>query len=426
MGVLKKVLLWLVLVLALAAVLAGGTVYALYRTADAAPPALPAVSFGGEALSPVNVAWTAPVLGGLLKKDYAAQGDAAELGAFDSAVLDFSMPEGYAGSLAVYRQGEAAPVWTSGGSARLVFDRNGPYTLKASCVKARDPADPAKGYGSFDFEARFTLDVDPAVSFSAVKALQGDVVTVLVTGIMDGSEPAIDAGELSLSTFMDTPGGKAAYIGLAYNREPGDYTVRVQCGELTVEQTVTVVHRDFPRQDMTIDGDLEAGTHDSAAANKEWRDAIWPTYWTAEPVRYWQGRFQWPTQSHVLNTEYGLFRYTNGSPTPERHGGIDIDAEEGDPVTAPAAGKVVYAGFLQLTGNTVVLDHGGGLKSYFFHMSALDCAAGDVLEPGAAIGKVGSTGYSTGPHMHYEVKIGNQSIDPMQLLDGTSGLYFAE
>ncbi len=426
MRAVKKVLLWLLLVLVLAAVLAGGTVFVLYRTADAAPTDLPAVSFAGTALQPVRVQWTAPVLGGLLKKEYAAEGTAAELGVLDSAVLDFAVPDHYSGTMAVYRQGEAAPVWTSGGSARLVFDRNGAYTLKASCLKAKDPAAPGKGYGSFDYEARFTLDVDPAVSFSAVKALQGDVVAVLVTGIMDGSEPAIDAGELSLSTFMDTPGGKVAYIGLAYNREPGDYTVRVQCGELAVEQTITVVHRDFPRQDMTIDEDVAGETHDSAAANKEWRDAIWPTYWTAEPVRYWQGRFQWPTASHALNTEYGLFRYTNGSPTPERHGGIDIDAEEGDAVTAPAAGKVVYAGFLQLTGNTVVLDHGGGLKSYFFHMSALDCAAGDVLEAGAPVGKVGSTGYSTGAHLHYESKIGNQSIDPIQLFNGTSGLYFAE
>lgn len=426
MRVLKKVLLWLLLVAVLAAALAGGAVWLLYRAQDAAPPAEPAAAFGGQALAPVRVEWTAPVLGGLLKKAYARDGAAQDLGVFDSAVLDFTMPPDYSGSLAVYREGETAPVWTSGGDARLVFDRNGSYLLKASCIKPQDPADPAKGYGSFDYEARFTLDVAPAVSFSAVKAEQGDVVAVLVTGIMDGSQPEIDAGELSLSTFMDTPEGKAAYIGLAYNREPGEYTVRVQCGTLAVERTVTVVHRDFPRQNMTIDEDVAADTHDSAAANKEWRDAIWPTYWTAEPTRYWQGRFQWPTQSHALNTEYGLFRYTNGSATPERHGGIDIDAGEGDPVTAPAAGKIVYAGFLQLTGNTVVLDHGGGLKSYFFHMSALDCAPGDVLEAGAPVGKVGSTGYSTGAHLHYEVKIGNQSIDPIQLFDGTSGLYFAE
>lgn len=97
----------------------------------------------------------------------------------------------------------------------------------------------------------------------------------------------------------------------------------------------------------------------------------------------------------------------------------------GDAVWAPGRGKVVYAGFLQMTGNTVVIEHGGGLKSYFFHLDSLACKQGDIVEKEQLIGQAGSTGYSTGPHLHYEARIGNQSIDPDQLFNGSSGLYFA-
>ena len=86
---------------------------------------------------------------------------------------------------------------------------------------------------------------------------------------------------------------------------------------------------------------------------------------------------------------------------------------------------MVYAGFLQMTGNTVVIEHGGGLKSYFFHLDSLACKQGDIVEKEQFIGQAGSTGYSTGPHLHYEARIGNQSIAPAQLFNGSSGLYFA-
>lgn len=76
-------------------------------------------------------------------------------------------------------------------------------------------------------------------------------------------------------------------------------------------------------------------------------------------------------------------------------------------------------------GNTVVIEHGGGLKSYFFHLDSLACKQGDIVEKEQLIGQAGSTGYSTGPHLHYEARIGNQSIDPDQLFNGSSGLYFA-
>ena len=116
-------------------------------------------------------------------------------------------------------------------------------------------------------------------------------------------------------------------------------------------------------------------------------------------------------------------RYVNGSSVPERHGGIDIAAALGTPVLCPADGVVEYAGLLQLSGNTIVLEHGGGLKSYFYHMDSLNVSAGDREQQGQQLGTVGTTGYSTGPHLHYEVKIGRQSVSPWPLFDGSSSIF---
>ena len=91
----------------------------------------------------------------------------------------------------------------------------------------------------------------------------------------------------------------------------------------------------------------------------------------------------------------------------------------------PADGVIEYAGFLQLSGNTIVLEHGGGLKSYFYHMDSLDVATGDRVTQGSKLGEVGTTGYSTGPHLHYEVKIGRESVSPWPLFDGSSSIFAA-
>jgi murein DD-endopeptidase MepM/ murein hydrolase activator NlpD len=124
-----------------------------------------------------------------------------------------------------------------------------------------------------------------------------------------------------------------------------------------------------------------------------------------------------------ITSSFGLYRYINGATTPSRHQGIDIAVPTGTPVPASNRGRVVQADFVIMTGNTVVIEHGGGLKTYYYHMSEIDCAVGDMVEQGDIIGLVGSTGYSTGAHLHFEVRIDNRSVSPWPLIDGTSPIY---
>jgi len=120
--------------------------------------------------------------------------------------------------------------------------------------------------------------------------------------------------------------------------------------------------------------------------------------------------FAWPVKGRVTGV-YGSQRYYNGKPG-SPHWGIDLAAPKGSMVYAPAGGKVVLAeGDLYYSGGTIILDHGGALSSTFLHLSSLDVLHGQLVKKGDLIGKVGSTGRSTGPHLDWRMNLNGIRID---------------
>ncbi len=98
------------------------------------------------------------------------------------------------------------------------------------------------------------------------------------------------------------------------------------------------------------------------------------------------------------------------------HEGIDIGVDSGTPVHAAAAGTVVYAGWMSGYGNIVVLDHGNGLSTAYAHNTSLSVGLGATVGKGAVIALSGSTGHSTGPHVHFEVRVNGAPVDPLGYL----------
>lgn len=117
-----------------------------------------------------------------------------------------------------------------------------------------------------------------------------------------------------------------------------------------------------------------------------------------------------------INNEFGFRRSPFGGRSYEFHGGMDIDGERGQIVQATAAGVVTEAGWKGGYGQMVEIDHGNGLKSRYGHLSRIDVTAGDTLTRGQAIALIGSTGRSTGPHLHYELRLGERPINPRRFL----------
>jgi murein DD-endopeptidase MepM/ murein hydrolase activator NlpD len=117
-----------------------------------------------------------------------------------------------------------------------------------------------------------------------------------------------------------------------------------------------------------------------------------------------------------INNEFGFRRNPFGGRTYEFHPGMDIDGERGDTISATAAGTVTKAGWQGGYGNMVEIDHGNGLITRYGHMSKLNVAVGDVVTRSQIIGFIGSTGRSTGPHLHYELRLNEHPINPRRFL----------
>lgn len=128
-----------------------------------------------------------------------------------------------------------------------------------------------------------------------------------------------------------------------------------------------------------------------------------------------RGGFTKPTASEKTSS-FGTLRTYNKRRDRSRHLGLDLDGQVGDPIFATERGRVVLAKDRYYSGNTVVVDHGGGLFSMYLHLSAFDVKVGDTVERGQTVGKVGSTGRVTGPHLHFSVKLDGEHLDPESLL----------
>jgi murein DD-endopeptidase MepM/ murein hydrolase activator NlpD len=142
------------------------------------------------------------------------------------------------------------------------------------------------------------------------------------------------------------------------------------------------------------------------------------------PEQYWQGAFRRPSAGPVSSV-YGVKRYYNGKFANDYyHRGIDYAAPTGTPVVSPAAGRVVLVGYerqgFELHGNTVGIDHGQGVLSIMIHLHRIDVQEGQTVGAGQRLGTVGTTGSSTGPHLHWGLYVQGEAVDPLPWRGGSS------
>jgi murein DD-endopeptidase MepM/ murein hydrolase activator NlpD len=117
-----------------------------------------------------------------------------------------------------------------------------------------------------------------------------------------------------------------------------------------------------------------------------------------------------------LSSPFGLKRFFNEQAR-RPHSGIDIAAPKGSNIIAPADGKVILTGDFFFNGNSIFIDHGQGLITMYCHMDQLDIAMGETVKTGDIIGKVGSTGRATGPHLHWTVSLNNSRVEPLLFIE---------
>ena len=407
----RKLLLWLVMVAVMVAVILGGAAAFLYsRTGEDALPQQP-VTFGEAALEPNGWEWVVPVLGDKVSKTYQSPTNLTvqKLGTFSESVPQLVLPE-WVTSAEVEITAPDGTTWTAGAEDcnTYTYTQNGDYEIVVTAYQqlADQPGEPR---GWYAYRAGYTMQLTPTVKLSADRAAQGSVVAVMLSGILDG-EPSLET-DLGTVWFRKTASGYMGYIPVTYNAESGDHVMTLTCGSLTSEITLSVSQTQYDNIDVEAD--------ESTGGAEEYRNAIWPLYTTSEAGKLWNGNFQRPSASEVA-VEYGAVQMVDGQRSGQATG-LTYAAPAGETVTAPQAGKVVFAGNLTLTGGTVVIDHGCGVKSYLFGMQSVSAQQGQTVATGDALGVTGEE-----HDLIYELRIGSKSVDPEQAIRGSSGLQYRE
>ncbi len=251
----------------------------------------------------------------------------------------------------------------------------------------------------------------PSVSLSPKKVGPGDILLVTVTGAAGQVEGAFRGRQLH---FVKGKNGSRAIVGIDLYLEPGKYPLTVKSGSAVITRSLKVSKKTYPLQRLTLPEDKVTLSPENEARverEQERTSALWPV----ESIHLWTGRFLDPLPGRELGTPFGVRRIINHIPK-SSHSGVDISADQGDPIRAPNDGVVVMADNLFFSGNSVIIDHGDGIYTMFFHMSQTKVKVGQAVMKGDVIGLVGSTGRASGPHLHWGVRIQGARVDPLQLI----------
>lgn len=138
-------------------------------------------------------------------------------------------------------------------------------------------------------------------------------------------------------------------------------------------------------------------------------------YNTINPDCYWDKTFKYPMNSKITSA-FGNKRIFNGT-LKSYHSGTDFRAKVGVPLYSVNSGKVVLVKNRFFAGGSVILDHGEGIYTCYYHMSRFSVKVGEMIEKGQKLGLAGATGRVTGPHLHFSTRVGGVQVDPLQLLD---------
>ncbi|RYG55724.1 M23 family metallopeptidase [bacterium] len=250
----------------------------------------------------------------------------------------------------------------------------------------------------------------------------GDILTVTIYPA--AGEKITGVGMAAFDTpqvkFFTKPNGVVlALVGLPFDRPGGKFPiaakVQTQNGEQIVKATVNARARNYPTQRITMRNQKTASKMNDKSGFRAEKALVQSKMQNSYGAPLWSGNWVTPTKGPGTSA-YGRRRYVNGKWWGQ-HNGADVKAPTGANILAANGGRVVLSQYLPvLRGNCVVIDHGCNVYSTYMHMSRRDVTEGQTVAKGQRIGLVGATGFVTGAHLHWEVRVGWEPVDPNRVL----------
>jgi murein DD-endopeptidase MepM/ murein hydrolase activator NlpD len=228
--------------------------------------------------------------------------------------------------------------------------------------------------------------------------------------------------EGNLTFYMEGNNTNVSYGigGIRLGTKPGRYPLELN---VTYKDGSTegillflnIEEKEFDLQELTLDKsyvNLSASNLERVKREKNELNNIFDSI-TTEKLFF--SNFGMPLTKNITSTIFGLRRLINGEKR-KPHTGLDLRGAEGTPVHASNRGRIALTADLFFTGKTIIIDHGLGIYSFYAHLSKIFVEKGNLVKKGELVGHIGSTGRVTGPHLHWTVKIGKTSVDPVSLL----------
>ena len=272
-----------------------------------------------------------------------------------------------------------------------------------------------------------TCGAGTELRLSAPESSQGSLLLAEVKSANPLKEIQGEWGGRSVPFWPEAAGSavQRGLLGVDLEKAPGKYELKVTGENAKGEKvacTVMVVVRagHFATEKLQVGKEFVEPSPEQIKRADEERQKLRDIFDRVTPERLWEGKFRIPLDGVTTGSNFGKRRILNGNPG-SPHGGADLPGTTGTPVHAAQRGRVVLAEELFFAGNTVVVDHGLGIYTFYGHLSEIGVRVGDVVEAGALLGKVGATGRVTGPHLHWGLMVERARVNPLQLV-GLPGL----
>lgn len=256
----------------------------------------------------------------------------------------------------------------------------------------------------------------PAEAFHAKvlpsKIHQGDAFVVRVSGLKGKTEPSAVLNNKPLSFSSCGKGCFVAIGAVDLTASPGTYRIPLKIGKQKIMLRMRVLESRFETIHLTLPEDKVSPSPEDIERIKKEADLL-NSLWLVDSLKLWEGSFVLPLDN-PLSTSFGTKRIINKE-TVSLHRGLDMQGEEGEGIKASNTGMVLLTEELFFGGNTVVLDHGQGIFTVYMHLSNFNVSPGDLVSKDDIIGFVGSSGRSSGPHLHFGVKVMGVNTNPVSI-----------
>ncbi|MFA6430880.1 MAG: M23 family metallopeptidase [Candidatus Margulisiibacteriota bacterium] len=252
------------------------------------------------------------------------------------------------------------------------------------------------------------------------KIKSGSCLTIIISG-----EGLVSAKGNFLDqnfTFYNSGSVLKGIIGVPCELAGGDFILKVEGTKLDgekeeLQRNIAILGYAFPTTSFWLKPAKKKIMNSRDIVGEEWA-MIEPYLLKEDPTQAWQGKFILPSKEGPFSMLFGINEIVNGKKR-SQHRGLDIAVSFGTPIKAPNDGRVVFAKNLIAFGGTMIIDHGQGIHTLYFHLSKFLKEPGEEVAKGDVIARSGNSGISSGPHLHWGMSVHNLRVDPYQWVKST-------